>query len=200
MTTLLLVRHGPTEWTGEKRLQGQTDIDLSAEGRALTAGFAAVIETWKPQTVIASPLGRTRTTAALLSGLTPIVDERWAEAGLGEWEGQVPAEIGPDYHRWRDGSLVPPGGEKPADVTARVSAAVLAAAQHPGPVLVVTHGGTIRSVLAQFVGLTARYLEPVGAPSVTVLDVEPDGSARLRHYNVVAAQSGTQPAAQSLTG
>jgi broad specificity phosphatase PhoE len=52
-------------------------------------------------------------------------------------------------------------------------------------VLVVTHGGTIRSTLARFVGLTTDRLEPVGAPSLTVLEVEPEGTARLRHYNLL---------------
>jgi len=186
MTTLLFVRHGPTDWTGEKRLQGQTDIDLSTGGQELTRLFAPVIERWQPQTVVVSPLSRTRTTAALLSDLEPIVDERWAEAGLGEWEGRLPADIGADYLLWRAGTLIPPGGEDRAAVTARVTAAALAAAQHPGPVLIVTHGGTIRSVLAHFVGLTAAHLEPVAAPSVTVLDIEDSGTARLRHYNLPA--------------
>jgi broad specificity phosphatase PhoE len=186
MTTLLFVRHGPTDWTGEKRLQGQTDIDLSASGRLSTAALAPVIAEWQPRTVITSPLSRTLSTAGLLTGITPIVDERWAEAGLGEWEGRRAEEIGADYVRWRAGAFVPPGGEEPAAVTERVSAAVAFAAGQPGPVLIVTHGGTIRAVLARYVGLTTDRLEPVGAPSLTVLDVKPDGEARLRHYNVLA--------------
>jgi len=185
MTTLLFVRHGPTEWTGEKRLQGQTDIDLSVSGLAHTAALAPVIAEWRPRTVITSPLSRTVTTSGLLSELTPIVDERWAEASLGEWEGRRADEIGADYLRWRAGALVPPGGEDPVAVTQRVTAAVASAVQRPGPVLIVTHGGTIRSVLAHFVGLTAGRLEPVAAPSLTVLDVETDGTARLRHYNLL---------------
>jgi broad specificity phosphatase PhoE len=80
---------------------------------------------------------------------------------------------------------VPPGAEQTATVSARVTAAVRDAAAMPGPVLIVTHGGTIRSVLANFVGLTTDHLEPVAAPSLTVLEVEPDRSARLRHYNLL---------------
>ncbi|PRY65454.1 putative phosphoglycerate mutase [Glaciihabitans tibetensis] len=186
MTTLLLVRHGPTDWTGEKRLQGRTDIDLSDSGRVSTVALAPIIAAWHPLTLIVSPLSRTRTTAAMLTGLEVIVDDRWAEAGLGEWEGRRADEIGADYVRWRAGTLLPPGAEATAAVTERVTAAVLSAATQPGPVLIVTHGGTIRSVLANFVGLTADRLEPVGAPSLTVLDVEAAGTARLRHYNLLA--------------
>jgi broad specificity phosphatase PhoE len=186
MTTLLFVRHGPTDWTGLKRMQGRTDIDLSVDGRHSVADLAPLIAAWKPRTLIASPLSRARTTASLLSDLDPIFDDRWAEAGLGEWEGLRATEIGADYALWRAGQLIPPGGEETAAVSARVTAAVHTAVAQPGPVLIVTHGGTIRSVLANFVGLTVGHLEPVGAPSLTVLDVEADGAARLRHYNLQA--------------
>jgi len=186
MTTLLFVRHGPTDWTGEKRLQGRTDIDLSVSGRESAAALVPLIAAWEPRTVIASPLSRTRTTASILSPLEPLVDERWAEAGLGEWEGRRAEEIGADYLGWRAGRLLPPGAEGTAAVTARVTAAVQSAVAQPGPVLIVTHGGTIRSVLANYVGLTTAHLEPVGAPSLTVLDIGTTGEARLRHYNVLA--------------
>ena len=184
MTTLLMVRHGATEWTKLGRLQGRTDIDLSADGSHDVRQLAAVVAAWQPRTAIASPLSRTRSTAELLGAVEIDYDNRWAEAGLGEWEGCTPEAIGDDYRRWRSGELVPPAGELPADVTARTSAAVLDAARRPGPVLVVTHGGVIRAVLAQFVGLSAARLVPVAAPSITALDVDPDGSARLRALNL----------------
>ena len=186
MTTLLFVRHGPTDWTFEKRLQGQADIDLAAEAWPEVAALAPSIAAWRPRTLIASPLARARTTAAILSDLNPIYDGRWAEASLGEWEGLRPEEIGADYTLWRAGQLVPPGAEQTATVSARVMAAVETAVAQPGPVLVVTHGGTIRSVLANYLGLTADLLEPVAAPSLTVLDIEPEGAAKLRRYNLQA--------------
>ncbi|MFA5712019.1 histidine phosphatase family protein [Mycolicibacterium sp.] len=186
MTTLLLLRHGATEWTQLRRLQGRTDIDLSADGRQAVRELAPVIEAWRPRTVICSPLSRTRSTAALLGARDVVVDERWAEAGLGQWEGLTPDVIGDDYLRWRGGVLVPPLGETPEAVTARTTAAVHDATAQPGPVLVVTHGGVIRAVLAQFIGLSTGRLVPVAAPSITALDVDPDGSARLRALNVAA--------------
>ncbi|MGV0743785.1 histidine phosphatase family protein [Mycolicibacterium sp. XJ870] len=187
MTTLLMVRHGATEWTESRRLQGRTDVDLSVQGRRDVCDLVPAVAAWQPRSVIASPLSRTRSTAELLAGAHRAeYDIRWAEAGLGEWEGSTPELIGDDYQRWRAGALVPPAGERPEDVTARVAAAVLDAAALPGPVLVITHGGVIRSVLARFVGLRAARMVPVSAPSITALDVEPDGSARLRALNVVA--------------
>lgn len=184
MTTLLLVRHGATEWTRLGRLQGRTDIDLSAEGRRAVQGLASALEAWQPQTVICSPLSRTRSTAVLLRAGGIHFDARWQEAGLGQWEGLTPEEIGGDYLMWRAGVLVPPGGETPDAVRKRTAAAVHDAVSQPGPVLVVTHGGVIRSVLADFVGLATGSMVPVVAPSITALDVETDGRARLRALNV----------------
>lgn len=184
MTALLLVRHGATSWTAERRLQGRTDIDLTAKGRADAAALRDAVSVWAPSSVVASPLLRARSTASALSDLEPSIDERWAEATLGEWEGRVPAEIGPDYTEWRAGRLVPPGGESAAALRARIEGAVADAARRPGPVLVVTHGGTIRAVLARYIGLTADLIEPVAAPSLTAIDVQHDGSARLVAFNV----------------
>lgn len=182
MTTLLLVRHAATPWTAERRLQGRTDIDLSEAGREDAAALRPLIDEWAPTTVITSPLARTRSTAGLLSDLEPVVDARWMESSLGDWEGRLPAELGSDYADWRAGRLVPPGGEQAAEVRARVLAAVADAAAHPGPVLVVTHGGTIRAVLHACLGLTAEHIEPVAAPSLTIVDVGAE-SARLRAFN-----------------
>lgn len=195
-TTLLLVRHGATAWTRNRRLQGRTDIDLSAEGCAGVAALGPTIVSWAPRAVVVSPLRRTRTTAALLvdalreagaQAPEAICDEDWTEHGLGRWEGLTPREIGTEYDRWRAGDLVPPEGEPPAAVRARVAAALRRAAALPGPVLVVTHGGTIRAALATCVGLSADSVEPVAAPSLTVLDVPTGAPAelggRLRHFN-----------------
>lgn len=147
---------------------------------------------WRPASIVASPLSRARSTATILSRALPavrrpgiVVDEAWTEHTLGEWEGLTEAEIGPDCARWRAGLLVPPGGEAPEATRARVRRGLAAAAALPGPVLVVTHGGIIRAALAETVGLTSDRLEPVAAPSLTVLGVGPNG-ARLSRYNVGA--------------
>lgn len=184
MTTLLLVRHATTEWNLEQRMQGRTDIDLSDQGRSDAAELAESVARWAPRTLIVSPLARARTTAGLISDLPAIVDDAWTEHSLGAWEGETPDGIGPDYARWRAGEIIPPGGEPVAEIRARVGGAVSRAVQHPGPVLVVTHGGTIRAVLASLVGLTPAQVGPVAAPSLTVLDVSDASSARLRQLNV----------------
>jgi broad specificity phosphatase PhoE len=186
MTSLLLVRHGATAWTSERRLQGRTDIDLSEQGRADVAALRPLVDAYAPAAVVVSPLRRARSTAALLSDLPARVDARWAEAGLGRWEGCLPDEVGPDYAEWRAGRLDPPGGEPLLALRDRVEAAVRDCAEAPGAVLVVTHGGTIRAVLDRFAGLRAEVIVPPAAPSLTVLELR-DGGSRLRQFNAGAA-------------
>lgn len=190
MTALLLVRHGSTAWTAERRLQGRTDIALDERGREETLRLRALIERWSPASLLVSPAARALETADLLRsgslrGLRADPDERLLEAGLGEWEGRLPDEIGADYPAWRAGTLVPPGGERPELVTGRVAAVLDDAAALPGPVLVVTHGGVIRAALDRLVGLRTANLSPVAAASLTVVEVDTSG-ARLRHYNLSA--------------
>ncbi|GAA3651505.1 histidine phosphatase family protein [Microbacterium marinilacus] len=198
-TTLLLVRHGATAWTHERRLQGRTDIDLSDAGRRDVVELGGAVVRWRPRSIVASPLLRARTTAGLLAdalgaaGIAaprPVVDEDWAEHGLGTWEGLTPEAVGADYARWRAGEIVPPGGETRRETRDRVGRAVRRAAALSGPVLVVTHGGTIRAALAGCIGLTADRIHPVAAPSLTVLDVPAAGAGdltggRLRQFNAV---------------
>lgn len=205
MTTILLVRHGRTEWTDERRLQGGTDVPLNEAGRQEVRALQPLVRQWAPRSVVASPAMRAAETAELLSELSAEPDARLLEAGLGEWEGLTPEEIGEDYLGWRAGTVLPPGAEPRETVLARVRSALEDAACCPGPVLLVTHGGVIRAALELLLGLPTGSVVPVGAASMTVLEVlgEPTGAearavpgrtlssanieARLRHYNVAAA-------------
>lgn len=193
MTTLLLVRHGSTAWTAERRLQGRTDIALDERGREESLRLRALVERWAPTSLLVSPAARALETADLLrSGelqeLAAETDERLLEAGLGEWEGRLPGDLGADYLAWRAGAFVPPGGERPELVAARIAAVLDEASKKAGPVLLVTHGGVIRAALHKLVGLRTAHLSPVAAASLTVVDTDQQG-ARLRHYNLSAANA-----------
>ncbi len=63
MTTLLLVRHGSTAWTAERRLQGRTDISLDERGREESVRLRAIVERWAPTTLLVSPAARALETA-----------------------------------------------------------------------------------------------------------------------------------------
>lgn len=197
VTRLLLVRHGQTAWTRERRLQGQTDIPLNEAGRVQAAALRPYLRAFAPSRLLVSPARRASQTAELLCGLEPVYDARLEEAHLGEWEGLTPDQIGADYLSWRAGRALPPGAEPREDVVARVRAVLEAAVAEPGDILTVTHGGIIRAALQILVGLGAHQIVPVAAGSLTVFDVA-DGnlsSAQLRHYNIAPGAPDPAPCA-----
>jgi probable phosphoglycerate mutase len=153
------IRHAPTIWNAERRLQGRTDIDLSEEGRQAASAWRlpdtlAAFEVW------ASPLKRTRTTAALL-GLSPRLDERLIESSWGEWEGRTHAELGKQPDWWevekRGLDLAAPGGESPRQVQRRLVDWLRALTR---PALAITHNGVLRSAYALATGWTMTAAPP----------------------------------------
>jgi probable phosphoglycerate mutase len=153
LTPLVLIRHGPTRWNAEGRMQGRSDQPLSDSGRAevgrwtLPADFSAY--RW-----MTSPLLRARETAALLGhGDAEIVPEL-TETDWGEWEGRKLDELrncfGLEMKEMEARGLDfrPPGGESPRDAQARLRPwlASFAAAGRPG--VAVCHKGVIRAIAA----------------------------------------------------
>ncbi len=156
-TSLLLLRHGQSEWNAVRRWQGSADTPLTALGReqAISAAerLAALdVDFCGPWT---SDLDRAATTASAIAsvlGIGPtIADRRLREATAGEWEGLTPHEIEARYPGWLDAHRRPASFEPFDTVVARALAAIRAiagAARPPGSVpLVVTHSGVIRSVM-----------------------------------------------------
>lgn len=191
--TLLLARHGRTDWTGSGRYQGRTDTPLSAEGLADAEALAATLADAGVTLVMTSTLRRAASTAqrvALRLGLpAPIPDARLVEIGFGAWEGRTQAEIRAEtpaaLRRWKrsPGTMRFPGGETLEEAASRLRAllADLAALPGSGPILLVTHAGMIRLAI-----LEARML-----PAQRFRDIDvPPGSA----HPLVLAGAGLRPA------
>jgi broad specificity phosphatase PhoE len=149
MTELYLVRHGETDWNAARRIQGSTDIPLNDTGRAQArrTGRLLASRTW--DAVVSSPLSRAQETAELIAGEIGTEAPELLDAIV---ERQYGAAEGLDY-RTLD-ALFPkgvpvPGRESRHEVASRVLPALLALAENrPGQrVVVVTHGGVIRTVL-----------------------------------------------------
>ena len=104
-TRIVLVRHGETEFNAEGRLQGQTDIPLSAVGIAQAEAVGPVIAGMNPVAIVSSPLMRARVTAETIgrvAGVEVGVDERLKEVDVGQWAGQTVLDLhrnDPDYAR-----------------------------------------------------------------------------------------------------
>lgn len=167
VTTLLLVRHGETDWNRDRLWQGHTGPALNDVGRRQAAELAGRIS--HVDAVYSSDSERAHETALILAarlGLRVTTDTRLREIDFGEWEGLTRAQIderfGTSFANWLSGaSPTPTGGESDKAMAARVFTAVSEIAQrHPaGRVLIVTHGGPIRAVQARLRGIdlaTAR--------------------------------------------
>jgi broad specificity phosphatase PhoE len=162
MTTLLLVRHGETDWNRDGRWQGGSDTSLNELGREQARLLADQLD-GSIDVVYSSDLARARETADIVAaklGLEVRVDPRLRERGFGSWEGLTMPEIeerfADSHRRWLAGEG--PGAEDAEtfeDFSTRVNdflADVLRL--HPDEdVLVISHGGSIRVIHAQAAGL-----------------------------------------------
>jgi broad specificity phosphatase PhoE len=172
-TDLLVVRHGQSEWNAIGRWQGHADPALSELGRRQAAVAAASIGA--VDGIISSDLLRAAETAAIISqqlGVGPVmIDERLRERDVGEWTGLTRIEINRRWPGWVDDLRRPDGFEDVESVLLRVLEAFAAIrdASPGGSLLVITHGGVIRSLaashglddvpVANLAGITMRISE-----------------------------------------
>ena len=192
MTTVYLARHGESDWNAELRWQGHADRPLTDRGREQARELAERLREIPLAAVYSSDLERARATAeavALPRGLAVTTLPALREIDVGSWSGLTRAEaearFPAAYRRWADGGQGWDDGETYERMTARVVAAVLAiGAAHPGDsVLVVAHGGPIRSLHATALGIDLaahRQMRPVEPNArLSRVAVEDGGIARL---------------------
>jgi glucosyl-3-phosphoglycerate phosphatase len=168
VTTLILWRHGTTEWNTERRIQGHTDVALTELGHAQAAQAAPLLAARNPDAIVSSDLTRATDTAAALAALTGQRvrrDPRLRERRYGDWEGLTSAEIAERFPaasaRQRAGDHdLGHGIEPPADVMKRVGEALREAADATpgGTTVVVTHGGAARYGVFELLGWPMEQL------------------------------------------
>jgi broad specificity phosphatase PhoE len=162
VTTVLLTRHGETDWNNERRWQGHADRPLNERGREQARALAAELAGRSVDAIYSSDLLRARETAEIVGaelGLEVRIDAGLREVDVGTWSGLAHGEIernDPEgFRRWQEGGKGWELGESYEEMGERVVAAVTTiAAEHPGEtLLVVTHGGSIRACRATAAGL-----------------------------------------------
>lgn len=167
MATVLLLRHGVTDWNQERRIQGWGPVPLNETGRAqATAAGRHLADRYDVGRVVASDLQRTRETAELVidAGVDASVETAaaWRERDLGVYQGFLYEDVferHPEYDV--TGGIVgldvaPESGESLRAMAERVHAGwdrLLAESDDGETVLVVTHGGPIYLVLGRVKGL-----------------------------------------------
>jgi broad specificity phosphatase PhoE len=150
MTRILLVRHGETDWNLNRRLQGHADRPLNDTGREQAHALAAELAQEPLEAVYSSDLKRALDTAQIIAaarGLEVTALPELRERHFGTWEGLTDEEIHGRFPEAAEGVLG--DGETREEMDRRVLATLERIAQeHPaGTVLIVSHGGPLRSVL-----------------------------------------------------
>jgi broad specificity phosphatase PhoE len=145
VTTILLARHGETDWNRDGRWQGWSDPPLNETGRAQARLLAEQLRSTPFGAVYASDLRRAAETAEIVAathGLEVVADPGLREIDVGSWSGLTRDEIEERFKGERA------DGESREQHAARVLAAVERIARaNPGRrILVVTHGGTMRAL------------------------------------------------------
>ncbi|ALC32127.1 histidine phosphatase family protein [Streptomyces bacillaris] len=198
---IVLWRHGQTAWNLERRFQGTTDIELTEEGVAQARRAARLLASLKPDAVVASDLRRAAATAAELAavtGLTVSHDAALRETYAGVWQGLTHEEIveryGDEYAAWKRGEPVRRGGgELETEVADRAAPVVLEHADKlpaGGTLVVVSHGGTIRTTIGRLLGLEAHHWEGLGGLTNCCWSVLGEGA---RGWRLLEHNAGTLP-------
>ncbi|MFJ4896581.1 bifunctional RNase H/acid phosphatase [Streptomyces sp. NPDC088727] len=197
--TFVLLRHGETALTPEKRFSGSggTDPELSATGREQAAHAAeAFAARGTVQEIVSSPLRRCRETAGAVAarlGLEVRIEDGLRETDFGAWEGltfgEVKERYGADLDAWLASAKAAPtgGGESFAEVARRVAAARdrLVTRYAGRTVLVVTHVTPIKTLVRLALGAPPESLfrMELSAASVSTVAYYADGNASVRLLN-----------------
>lgn len=194
-TTVLLIRHGLTDWNQERRWQGHYDVPLNAVGREQARRLGRRLQGWPIRAVYSSDLARAAGTAqeiGLVLGLEPVLDPAWRELHVGRFEGHTREEIQERFpEAWArlvDGYLEGPEGETMADLAQRVVPRFeQLLAGHQGEMfVVVSHGATLRSLLSHVLGLGGELLPRVvldGNTGLSIVEARPGRPAIIVRLN-----------------
>ena len=198
-TRFLLLRHGQTELSVDRRYSGRGNPALTDLGRRQAEAAAQYLgHRGGIAAVVTSPLQRAYDTAAAAAkvlGLDVTIDDDLIETDFGAWEGLTFAEAAerdPDLHRrWlRDTSLAPPEGESfdsAAERVGRARARIIT--EHAGEtVLVVSHVTPIKTLLRMALdgGPNILYRIHLDLASLSIAEFYPDGAASVRLVNQTA--------------
>lgn len=172
---IYLVRHGQTAWSLSGQHTGRSDIPLTTLGEANARAVGRRLAGIAFQRVLSSPSARARRTCELAGfGQQAVVDDDLAEWDYGAFEGLRTDEIqqrAPGWDVFRDGG---PGGESPADVTARADRVIARLRQHPVPTLLFSSGHFLRCLAARWIGadITLGRRLMLGTGSISIFSYE----------------------------
>jgi len=194
-TVTLLLRHGQTPMSVQKRYAGRFDVPLTEIGVLQAAAAAKRLASAGIGVIVTSPLLRATRTAqevAEVTGAPVVIDEGFRETDFGAWEGLTFADV---RQRWpaevktwlADSSVPPPGGESLAEVSTRVTEALhrVLADREQQTILIVSHVTPIKTLVAAalLAPPAALYRMHLDVAALCEIDWYADGPAVLRSFN-----------------
>ena len=194
-TITLLLRHGQTPLSVQKRYAGRSDVPLTETGVLQAAAAAKRLASAGIGVIVTSPLLRATQTArevAEVIGAPVVTDEGFRETDFGAWEGLTFAEV---RQRWpaemtawlADPAVPPPGGESLAEVGVRVTEALhrVLAGRQQQTILIVSHVTPIKTLVAAalLAPPAALYRMHLDVAALCEIDWYADGPAVLRSFN-----------------
>jgi probable phosphoglycerate mutase len=191
----LLLRHGQTLMSVQKRYAGRSDAPLTDLGVQQAVAAAKRLASAGIGLIVTSPLLRTIQTAqevAATTGAPMVTDDGFRETDFGAWEGRTFAEV---RERWpaeltawlADPKLSPPGGENFAEVSERVTGALhrVLAGREGQKILIVSHVTPIKTLVAAALHAppAALYRMHLDVAALSEIEWYADGPAVLRTFN-----------------
>ncbi|AKU96704.1 Phosphoglycerate mutase family [Labilithrix luteola] len=202
---MYLARHGETADNANRIFQGQGGSGLAPKGRAQAERLAARMKRASLDAIVSSDLERAFETAEIVGRACEIRvdrDPRLREVDVGTWTGKSYDEIARLHPEdWaaiaRGEDVRRGGGETYAELAIRIEAALerIADGRPHGRMLVVSHGGAIRSFIARILGVSKdgfRVLDAVANCGITLLERSTSGRYSLRTWNEVEHLEGIE--------
>ncbi len=189
MPTLLLVRHGETDWNRSGQIMGERPVPLNDAGEHQAQRLAAVLESHTINAIFSSPVKRAKQTADILasSAKLPVTEDRaLTEIDVGEWVGRYWKDLTDDLVRRnfysKPADTRPPGGETLHEVQTRAVGFIDRAisettgASQDAQLLFVSHADVVRAVLAHYLRLDLQTIRQVRIDHASLTAIELNGS------------------------
>jgi broad specificity phosphatase PhoE len=217
-TRLILVRHGETALTAERRYSGRGDVELSelglAQAQAAAGRIAGLVAAAHVAAVVSSPLARCRRTAELIAAaagtarptadgpaadVPVVVEPDLVETDFGDWEGKTFAEVRAQWPAEMDAwlastSVAPPGGESLQAVGVRVRRVVakLLDSYPESVVVVVSHVSPLKLMLRDALAASDAFLHRLylDPTGISIMDSWRDGGVAVYAVNDTAHLAG----------
>lgn len=185
MPTILLVRHGETDWNRSGQIMGEQPVPLNQNGEAQVKRLALFLKSRSSRALYSSPVARAIQTAEILASVLQVpltVDRGLTEINVGEWEGRYWKDLTDEFARQQfytsPEEARPPGGETLSEVKIRAVAAVerARARAEADPLLFVSHADVVRAILAHYLKFDLKTVRQIRIDHASLTALELNGT------------------------